>query len=77
MPERKGRFTLPGGRPAFTPGWDANIDVSDAETELEDTAGDKVHFLLLASSLFLNPYSSLPCFLRLTFSSALSFPRWW
>ena len=42
QPERKGRYTLPGGRPAFAPGWDQGIDVSEPETEAADVAGDKV-----------------------------------
>lgn len=45
-PERRERYTLPGGRPAFSPGWDANIEVTDAESELEDTRGDAVSFSL-------------------------------
>ena len=46
VPERRARYTLPGGLPAFSPGWDAPIDVADAETEAEDARGDSVHFSL-------------------------------
>ena len=45
-PERRGRFTLPGGKPAFAPGWNAPIEVTDAETEEEDTKGDAVRLSL-------------------------------
>ena len=36
MPERKGRFTLPGGKPAFAPGWNDPIPITD-EGENDDT----------------------------------------
>ena len=45
-PERRARYTLPGGRPAFSPGWDAEIDVTDADNEADDTRGDGVAFSL-------------------------------
>ena len=47
-PERRGKFTLPGGRPAFCPGWndDSSLVVQDAESELDDTRGDSISFSL-------------------------------
>ena len=34
VPERRGKFTLPGGKPAFTPGWDEQPVIEDDEAEL-------------------------------------------
>eukprot|EP00325_Prymnesiales_sp_UTEX-LB-985_P006569 CAMPEP_0174700384 /NCGR_PEP_ID=MMETSP1094-20130205/5348_1 /TAXON_ID=156173 /ORGANISM="Chrysochromulina brevifilum, Strain UTEX LB 985" /LENGTH=476 /DNA_ID=CAMNT_0015897853 /DNA_START=52 /DNA_END=1482 /DNA_ORIENTATION=+ len=36
VPERKGRFTLPGGKPAFAPGWNTDVPITD-EGENDDT----------------------------------------
>lgn len=45
-PERRGKFTLPGGRPAFSPGWndESALEVTDAESEMDDTRGDAISF---------------------------------
>jgi hypothetical protein len=45
-PERKARYTLPGGKPAFSPGWNAEPDVTDPENEEGDAKGDSVSFSL-------------------------------
>ena len=50
-PERRARYTLPGGRPAFAPGWDANVEVTDADTEDADARGDGVAFSLTVDGL--------------------------
>ena len=42
--ERRSRYTLPGGKPAFSPGWDAEPDVTDAASEADDTRGDACTF---------------------------------
>ena len=34
VPERRGKFTLPGGKAAFTPGWDEQPKIEDDEAEL-------------------------------------------
>jgi hypothetical protein len=34
VPERRGKFTLPGGKPAFAPGWDEQPVIEDDEAEL-------------------------------------------
>jgi hypothetical protein len=34
VPERRGKFTLPGGKPAFAPGWDEQPIIEDDEAEL-------------------------------------------
>jgi hypothetical protein len=44
--ERTSRYLLPGGRDPFAPGWDADVEVSDAETEADDVKRDSVRFSL-------------------------------